>query len=524
MQIIAANQADHEDANRLLRTVCNVLTEPWMKAIPGIRNDIDLFQQQSLASEFLPQPLQKYNYTRYQTAQVRSDEPKRDKTVSENEQKIVNDVNHSPAMQDSQLDDAKLRAIVTQQQISKEPDAALRRTVMFELENKLTFPTARFQDQDLTEAPENSKSSLWQQPYHDDVSASIGNVLFVAQKDRMIKLIPGSHGFRLSQGTTFVDVVPGLRYLIPYLQGDQNASHECHSSLVFRLIPFTRREGQTPKVPAKLGQYMPDIYVEFPIRHSQDSNGDNALPKVTAVLKQLTKPVMLPHLACDLKFQRRITQIQNARDKAVLGAMMQTWIDKTQEAIDNGGRVRAHSSTVQVAITPAVLSALGLTLSETRAKKPSIAPNANAPYPNVGATYLFTTVEHRQSIPMAFEGYPLLLTSREGGQLGGRGYELKLSMPASLAHGGAMRADREAFYQSAYRFAKLVDDAVHGRLPKNRKAESITTESESLGGAVDRDQPQHFAEEEQGGANSNSGGVLDDSEHEIPPLRGAAAA
>lgn len=496
-----------------------------MKAIPAIRNDVDLFQQQSLASEFLPQPLQKYNYIRYQTAQIRSDEQK-DKTASkESDKKLANNIDQSSATQNFHLDNAKAQEIVTQQQMSQEPNVSLRRTFMSELENKLAFPTARFQHQDSIKVPLDSKSSLWQQAYLDETSASIGHVLFVAQKDRMLKKIPGSEGFRLSQGTTFVDVIPGLRYLIPYLQGAQKELHECYSSLVFRLIPFPRQENKMPKLLTKLGQYVPDIYVEFPIHHLQDSNGDNTIPRVTAALKQIAKPVALPHLACDLKFCRSITQTHNAGEEAILGATMQEWIKKTQEAINKGGRIRAHSSMVQVAITPPVLSALGLDLSETRAKQLSIVPNANARYPNIGATYLFTTVEHRQCIPMTFEGYPLLLTSREGGKLGGRGYELKLSMPPSLAHDGeARRADREAFYQSAYRFAKLVDDAVHVRLSKRRKTESIRAESEELGGAVDQDQVQEFAEYQQGGDSSNSGDVLEDPERGRILLRGAAAA
>jgi hypothetical protein len=148
---------------------------------------------------------------------------------------------------------------------------------------------------------------------------------------------------------------------------------------------------------------------------------------------------------------------------------MQIWIRKTQSAITQGGRIRVHSPIVKVTI-PQFLWWKG------GAKDTSVKKEQSRMKKDVTAVpYFFASVEHRQAIPMNFEGFPLVLTSREGGKLGGRGYELKLSTKALWPDSDTakLKAEPEAFYQAAYRLARLVDQAARGDLPVTRSVSHI---------------------------------------------------
>jgi len=434
LKIIAANITEHDDALRVLRVLFGDLANGQNQAIPGSDSYDDALRQPIWSSELLPPLLQRQEYVRYQSVLRRSD-------GSDGQ---VNATEESPI-----IDDARPASSNT---TSSPTDIDNLKPLLPAIGRELDIPVDGYVPQSSSDVMPGVDSSLWQQLYQDETSASVGHVLFPIQREL--------------QRSTFVDVVPCLHQLLSFLQQGQTESYECYSSLVFRLAPFIRTR-DVPEEVRRVADFMPDIFVEFPVNNPSDLNKDQALPIVSAVLNHKSAFLMFPHLASDLRIDRMVKQTQRIQREAVLGPSMQEWIQKTQEGINLGETVQAHSSRVHIAITPQFLSALGSDTKEARAKELS---QGGTP---LTTPYFYATVEHRQRVSMTFEGYPLILTSREGGKLGGRGSELKLLMPSSHPYNIKEKStEREIFYRAAYRLAKLVDDAVHGRLSNKRNAQS----------------------------------------------------
>ncbi len=211
-------------------------------------------------------------------------------------------------------------------------------------------------------------------------------------------------------------------------------------------------------------QKIPAESAKFRLSASLGSEQTATFQRLTAVYEQTSADVMLTSFAADMRLKSGIIQAKETEYEDALGTPMQIWIRKTQSAIAQGGRIRAHSPIVKVTI-PQFLRYKG-EATNTAVKKEQLRIKKDV----TAVPYFFASVEHRQAIPMNFEGFPLVLTNREGGKLGGRGYELKLSTKVLWLDGdeAKRKAERETFYQAAYRLARLVDQAARGYLPLPR--------------------------------------------------------
>ena len=304
-----------------------------------------------------------------------------------------------------------------------------------------------------------SSTSLWDQSSYYVTSAVIGHILLNEHQK-----IPAESAKAdcLSSEHLFVDIVPGLSNLLSYLQKrDDFVVEDSHDSIVFRLVPQITEH--TPSLPPAAAQ-LPDLFIEFRLSASLGSEQTATFQRVTAVYEQTSADVMLTSFAADMRLKSGIIQAKETEYEDALGTPMQIWIRKTQSAIAQGGRIRAHSPIVKVTI-PQFLRHKG-EATNTAVKKEQLRIKKDV----TAVPYFFASVEHRQAIPMNFEGFPLVLTNREGGKLGGRGYELKLSTKVLWLDGdkAERKAERETFYQAAYRLARLVDQTARGYLPVPR--------------------------------------------------------
>jgi hypothetical protein len=305
-----------------------------------------------------------------------------------------------------------------------------------------------------------SSASLWDQSSLCITSAIIGHILF--NEHQKIPAKSAKYSDRLSSEHLFVDIVPGLSNLLSYLQkNDDFVVEGSHDSLVFRLVP---RVAEHISSLSPIALQLPDLFIEFRLDTSLGSEQTAMFQRVTAVYEQTSADIMFTRFAADMRLKRAIIQTKEIEYEGALGPSMQTWIRKTQSAITQGGRIRAHSPIVEVTI-PQFLCRKG-EAKDKAVKKDQLQIEKDVTV----VPYFFASVEHRQTIPMNFEGFPLVLTNREGGKLGGRGYELKLSTKALWLDRDEVKqnAEQNAFYQAAYRLARLVNQAARGNLPVTR--------------------------------------------------------
>jgi len=328
---------------------------------------------------------------------------------------------------------------------------ALSSDIVQKLE-KVLKPQLSKQYRKYVDSTSKSSTSLWDQSSYFTNSAVIGHILFKKHQKIPAQSVKVNS---LSSERLFVDIVPGLPNLLSYLQKDDGFVVEgSHDSLVFRLVPqFTEHVPSLPPIAAQL----PDLFIEFHLGSDQTA----MFQRVTAVYEQTSADVMLTGFSTDMRLKSGITQAKETQYEDALGPSMEIWIRKTQSAIAQGGRIRAHSPIVKVTM-PQFLWCKGES-TDTTVKKKQLRMEKDV----TAIPYFFASVEHRQAISMNFEGFPLVLTSREGGKLGGRGYELKLSTKALWLDSdkAKQKAERETFYQAAYRLARLVDQAARGSLP-----------------------------------------------------------
>lgn len=512
LKIIAANNDDLEEAYRLLKIICSMIPESQSKILQVPTNLENIDRLPSVAAESLPQHLQTHGFLRRQAAVWRYNELAETNGTTDDRSLV-----ESPIMT-----------------LTNSSENAVLDDVQLPLHNSLRIGLDTHQNQASTKYGQDTRASLWEQPFQHVTSAAVGHALFPTppkirkplSKRRMAAIESTRPGTTESpepepmpREAWFADGIPGLQDLLSSLQQNSKEPQSTQSSLVFRLVPYRRHLEIPPELKLKLADAMPDIFVEFPVGSSYDAYSNERQPTVTAVLRQKSAILMLPQLPVDLKFTRSMIQMQQVKEEPVLGAEFHDWVKNTEEIITRPGPVRPHAPLANVAINPRAMFAMGLSLGRQTLQALSKMPDLVAPY-------FFTTVEHRQSIPMSFEGYPLILTSKEGGTFGGRGFELKLSIPPSLA--GALderRGEQEAFSRTAYRLACTVDDAVQGKLSKKRKTTELR-EQPRTPDAADAASPESSTTEIPTpitNSDTPTAEVFEDAEQEVSVPRAATA-
>ena len=430
----------------------NVFPESHAKLIQAHEFHGESLLQGAMFSDLLPQHLQHQNYIRYHDAIPRSN------------------MLHAPVHSDHKTGDSNpLPKEAIEGETLQDGCGVLSSGVVQKLE-KVLKPQLSKAYRTHVDSTSKSSTSLWDQPSYNIMSAVIGHVLLNKHQKTPTESTKAND---LSSGHLFLDVVPGLPNLLSYLQKDDFAVQSSCDSLVFRLVPQVA--GHIPPL-SPIAAQLPDLFIEFRLDTSPGSERTAMFRRATAIYEQTSADVILPSFVADLRLKSGIIQAKEAEYEDALGPSMQSWIYKTQSAIAQGGRIRAHSPIVKVAI-PQFLWHKG-EVKDTTMKKEGSRKKMDV----TAVPYFFASVEHRQAIPMNFEGYSLVLTSREGGKLAGRGYELKLSTKALWLDGdeAKQKSERAAFYQASYRLARLVDQAARGNLPITRSVAHISKHEQQV--------------------------------------------
>jgi len=420
----------------------NIFPESHTKLIQAHAFRQEPLFRNAMSSDLLPNHLQNQNYVRYHDAISRFSESR------------------APVQSGHEMRNSKPSSKEATDGDTLQDDREVLSSDIVQKLEKVLKPQLSKKYRKLVDSTSKSPTSLWDQSTYHTTSAIIGHILFNEHQKLPTQ---GAKANCISSEHLFLDIVPGLSNLLSHLQKDDDFVVEgSHDSLVFRLVPQV-----TEHIPSlsPIATQLPDLFIEFHLGSEQTA----VFQRVTAVYEQTSADVMLTGFAADMRLKGGIIQVKKNEHEDSLGPSMQTWIRKTQSTIIQGGHIRAHSPIVKVTL-PQFLWPKDET-KDTAAKKEQSRMKKDV----TAVPYFFASVEHRQAIPMNFMGFHLVLTTREGGKLGGRGYELKLSTKTLWLDSdqAKQKAERETFYQAAYRLATLVDQAARGSIPASRSISHI---------------------------------------------------
>jgi hypothetical protein len=313
--------------------------------------------------------------------------------------------------------------------------------------------------------PKVIHKTVWRRPTNWTFTSAIGTVAHQQEPPSPVRTFMPEGKPRL-----FLDTTPGLMQLIPNLELRDQPQDLPRNLLTFRLRPSPLyNEGLTNV------HRLPELFIDYAVSPMHDVDRTAKFHKATLVVWQKLADVLLPIRAADIRYTEQITaEISGESYEAGLSRDLDEWIVHTRESIEKGGRIRPRSTVI-------ITLPFWVDKSQVRKSRRKAAPKGNSVYKNVpqleplpiepadkptfDVTYEFASVEHRETLPFEFEGYPLLYTNREGGKMTGRGTSLSLKFRTDETWTGPnpeAKKERDKFVLASMQLSELVDRAVRG--------------------------------------------------------------
>lgn len=301
----------------------------------------------------------------------------------------------------------------------------------------------------------DAKNTYWTPQGLIELYATTGNVLHrpPPSKSSLSPVsLPDLLGHSDKPNRIFLNTLPGfspfLRHIVSYAKRYETPNEEQGiDALVFRFVPSPWDLGDTSHL-----EDFPEVTLRISLNRTTNKARFQGLG---LTISERTADVLLPKQPVDLRFTRR--HVLWTRSALERSQSIRQYLANLQTNLSGGGAIRAPPKLMLR------IPAWTVRNADRYADLPSEKTEHEKEF---NKEYIFSAVEHRQMFRYDLPGdtHRISYTSVEAGRVGGRRGEMRIRLRKPAKSFTQLKMETPGLVDAALDVARMVDDAVHGRL------------------------------------------------------------